>query len=181
MNALEQISEAARGRNLPFLVSGGYAVIAHGHQRTTVDLDLIIPREQKQLWLELASSLGYQLYHEASAFVQFNPPGLGIPPLDIMLVNQETFGKLTADAVPVALLPSSPHSLRVVSLRHLLALKCHAVKHGHPGRIVKDVDDVIRLVQVNRVNVGDDEIRQLFLKHGTPELYEKVQRVCARP
>ncbi len=55
----------------------------------------------------------------------------------------------------------------MVSLRHLLALKCHAIKHGHFGRIVKDTDDVIRLVQVNRVDVNVPEIRHLFLKHGT--------------
>ena len=35
----------------------------------------------------------------------------------------------------------------------------------HTGRIVKDADDVIRLVQANGVNLQDEEMRDLFLKH----------------
>ena len=61
--------------------------------------------------------------------------------------------------------------------RHLLAMKCHAIKHGHSGRVVKDADDVIRLVLSNRLNLSDPEVRELFLKHGTVDLYEKVRRV----
>ena len=66
-----------------------------------------------------------------------------------MLVNEDTFSKLRADAVAA---PSSLRGVWVVSLLHLLALKCHAVKHGHPGRIVKDAQDVIQLIQNNRIN-----------------------------
>jgi hypothetical protein len=57
-------------------------------------------------------------------------------------------------------------------------LKCHAIKHGHEGRIVKDADDVIQLVQVNRLDVNRPDIREIFLKFGTADLYEKVQRIC---
>jgi len=70
----------------------------------------------------------------------------------MMLVNQETFEKLLAEAVPA---PASALNAKVVSLRHLLALKCHAIKHGHPGRVVKDVDDVIRLAQANGLDLND--------------------------
>jgi len=96
-------------------------------------------------------------------------------PLDLMLVNERTFPKLVAEAVPAS---PALRAVKVVSIRHLLALKCHAIKHGHKGRIVKDVDDVINLVQVNRLNINAPDIRELFLKHGTSELYEKVQRIC---
>lgn len=67
----------------------------------------------------------------------------------------------------------------MVFLRHLLALKCYAIKHGHSGRLVKDADDVIRLILANNVNLQDPEIRDLFLKHGTAEFYEKVRRTCS--
>ena len=63
---------------------------------------------------------------------------------------------------------------------HLLALKCHAIKHGHAGRIVKDAEDVIRLTQNNRLDPNARTVRELFLKHGTEELYEKVRRACRR-
>ena len=80
-----------------------------------------------------------------------------------------------AEAVPA---PASALNAKVVSLRHLLALKCHAIKHGHSGKIVKDADDVIRLLQINRLDPDSPLLRQLFLKHGTEEFYEKVRTAC---
>jgi len=91
-----------------------------------------------------------------------------------MFVAGRTFEKLLADAVSVP----GQTGAKIVSLAHLLALKCHAIKHGHAGRVVKDVDDVIHLVQANQVNLAAPEIHELFLKHGTAELYEKIQRIC---
>jgi hypothetical protein len=172
---LGDIALRAQERGLSFLLAGGHAVIAHGHSRNTFDLDLIIRRADRSLWEDLARSAGYSLHREGPTFVQFNPPNPEVLPLDLMLVGDDTFAKLVADAVPA---PASAAGAKVVSLRHLLALKCHAIKHGHQGRIVKDADDVIRLAQVNRLDLDEPGIRELFLKHGTVELYEKVRRLC---
>ena len=68
--------------------------------------------------------------------------------------------------------------LKAVSLRDLIILKCHAIKHGHAGRVLKDIDDVIHLVLANKVNLEDDCWRELVLKYGTAELYEILQRAC---
>jgi hypothetical protein len=175
VNSLGDIALRAQERGLSFLLAGGHAVIAHGHSRNTFDLDLIIRRADRSLWEDLARSAGYSLHREGPTFVQFNPPNPEVLPLDLMLVGDDTFAKLVADAVPA---PASAAGAKVVSLRHLLALKCHAIKHGHQGRIVKDADDVIRLAQVNRLDLDEPGIRELFLKHGTVELYEKVRRLC---
>ncbi len=160
MNALEAISEQARARNLEFLLAGGHAVIAHGHARNTFDIDLIIRRTDLDRWRQLAEDSGYKLHHQAATFIQFNPGAEEALPLDLMLVNEETFAKLIAEAV------TGLGGLKIVSLLHLLALKCHAIRHGHARRIVKDVDDVIRLLQANRLDVSDPGIRDLVLKHG---------------
>lgn len=161
MTILETIAARAGQAGLPFLLAGGHAVIAHGHPRTTFDLDLIVRREDREQWLILVQTLQYSLCHEGPTFLQFNPTNPQLLPLDLMFVNQETFAKLTADAVPG--LPSVT-TVKIVSLRHLLALKCHAIKHGHAGRIVKDMDDVIRLVQANRVDMNAADVRDLLLK-----------------
>jgi hypothetical protein len=62
----------------------------------------------------------------------------------------------------------------------LLALKCHAVRHGHAGRIVKDAEDVIQLIQKNGLDPETQAIRELFQKHGTQEFYQKVKKACQR-
>lgn len=174
MTILAAIAEEAQKRNLAFLLAGGHAVITHGYARNTFDLDLIIRRDDQPAWTELARKLNYQLFRQGPTFVQFNPAAPEFLPLDLMLVNQDTFAKLLAEAVPA---PRPAGGARVVSLLHLLALKCHAIKHGHPGRVEKDVDDVIHLVRLNRLDVNQANIRALVLKHGPIELYEKLQRV----
>jgi hypothetical protein len=175
VSTLQTIAARASKLGLDFLLAGGHEVISHGHSRTTFDLDLIVCRSDRDRWLELARSLKYKPHRKGPTFVQFDPPDPGSMPLDLMLVNERTFPKLMAEAVPAS---PALRAVKVVSIRHLLALKCHAIKHGHKGRIVKDVDDVINLVQVNRLNINAPDIRELFLKHGTSELYEKVQRIC---
>ena len=37
---------------------------------------------------------------------------------------------------------------------------------------------LIRLVQVNAVDMNSAEMRDPFRKHGTTDLYEKVRRIC---
>jgi hypothetical protein len=175
VNELTTITAQAAAQRLPFLLGGGHAVITHGFPRSTFDLDLIVRRSDRENWIRLAQALNYTLYHEGPTFLQFNAADVKSFPLDLMLVNEDTFGKLRADAVPA---PSEAPGIWAVSLMHLLALKCHAIKHGHPGRVVKDCEDVIQLIQQNRVDPNAEAIRELFLKHGTSELYEKVRRAC---
>jgi hypothetical protein len=174
VNDLRAIAAGAGEKSLPFLLAGGHAVIAHGHARTTFDLDLMIRRDDREKWVSLAHELGYTTLREGPTFVQFNAESSASQPLDLMLVNDETFRKLLEDSVPG---PPSISGVKLVSLRHLLALKCHAIKHGHPGRIVKDADDVIHLVEANGLDMSAPDIRELFMKHGTEELYEKVRRI----
>ncbi len=177
MNTLLELGRQAVVRNLACLVAGGHAVLVHGYQRTTFDLDLVISRADKDQWLLFMRDIGYQFFHESPTFVQFTPPTAEDTPVDLLLTSAETFAKMVADAVPVGL-PGV--DLRAVSLQHLIALKCHAIRHGHPGRIVKDVDDVIRLIQLNRVDVTKAEWRDLILKYATAELYEKLRGVCQK-
>jgi hypothetical protein len=177
VNPLATIAARAGDNHLHFLLAGGHAVIAHGYARATFDVDLIIPREEQDKWTAMLRVAGYSLLQEGPTFLQFNPPAPEDLPLDLMLVTHATFAKLAADAAPA---PPSAVGAKIVSLRHLLALKCHAIKNGHPGRIVKDADDVIRLVQANGLDMNDPGIRELFLKHGTVEFYEKIRRLSAR-
>jgi len=45
-------------------------------------------------------------------------------------------------------------------------------------RVGNPKETVIHLIQSNRLDPDAHTIRELFLKHGTKELYEKVQRAC---
>lgn len=171
---LAVLAERAREAALAFLLIGGHAVIAHGHPRNTFDLDLVVPRPAAEAWRALALALGYTLHGEGPTFIQFNPPNAATLPLDLMIVSDDTYRRLEAAAVDV---PMPAVGIRAVCLEHLLALKAHAIRHGHPGRVEKDVDDVIGLVRANRLDVAEPRWRELFLKYGPPELHDKLLRL----
>jgi hypothetical protein len=170
---LAELARQVGTRGLRCLLIGGHAVVAHGHPRTTFDLDLVVPRSSLENWRAFAIGAGYTLHGEGPAFVQFNTAAAGGFPLDLMIVSDETFLRLDRASMSV---PEPALELRMVCLEHLLAMKAHSIRHGHPGRVEKDVDDVIGLVRANKCDVTQTPWRELFLRHGPPELHEKLLR-----
>jgi hypothetical protein len=146
------LAQRAYEGGLAFLLIGGHAVIAHGYPRNTFDLDLVVPRSVVEGWRALVLALGYTLHGEGATFIQFNPPDAVTLPLDLMIVSETTYRQLEAAAVDA---PVSSAGIRMVCLRHLLAFKAHAIRHGHLGRVEKDVADVIGLVRANQLDVAE--------------------------
>jgi hypothetical protein len=176
VNEIAPIADRAAEKNLPLLVAGGLAVEVHGYQRKTFDADLVVRREDQQAWLALMREMGFTIHREGPVFLQMNPPEESqLPPVDLMLMSDETFGKLTATAIPN---PYGSKLPQVVALESLIAMKCHAIRYGHAGRLVKDTDDLIHLFLANRLDPEAVEWKELFLKFGTEELYEKIRRTC---
>jgi hypothetical protein len=172
---IAEIAARAAEKKLPFLIAGGHAVITHGYERTTFDADLSIRHQDRDSWLAIMKDLGYTLFFEGPAFAQFNPPAGGRLPVDLMFTGRETFEQFDSEAIPN---PRGNHLPKIVSLKHLIAMKCHAIIHGHPGRIVKDADDVIHLFLANRLDPNAPQWREIILKYGNAELYEKLRRIC---
>lgn len=146
--------------------------MAHGFVRATADLDLLIQRSRSAAWRSLLEGAGFKVFKEASSFLQFNPPPEAHLPVDLMLVADDGFEKMRAAAQPVEM---SGLVVQVVSLLHLIALKCHAVQHSKSLRRLKDVEDLIHLIQINRIDLNEAEVRATILKHGNQEFYEKLR------
>lgn len=177
MGLFQQISSEAKKRKLEFLVIGGLAVNFHGYSRDTADLDILIHRDAREQWLSLFSELGYSLHKEEGAFIQLSPPKRGEWPVDLMMVREATFRPMLNYGREVEMYGMR---LLIPTLEHLIALKLHALKHTHAGRFLKDFLDVENLIRVNKVDLRSNSVRQLFLKYGNVELYEKVSRACVR-
>lgn len=171
---LREIARAGAECNLPFLVIGGLAVVEHGYGRTTEDMDLMIRRADRPAWTEQFGLLGYREWRDGGSFVQYEqakPDGL---PLDAMLVSEATFTKLHGAAVSRAMLGVP---VLIPCLNHLLALKLHALRHTHGARGVKDMGDIVTLIENNRLDVTTPEFRAMCDEFGTNEAYESIQRL----
>ncbi len=168
----EPLVRAARLRNLNFLVIGGYAVAAHGYPRTTYDIDIVVCHDEIEAWRETVIQLGYREIHHDKTFVQFNHPTDALLNLDIMHVSRDTFDKMQSEKRDLA---SANEKIGVVSLKHLVALKCHAVRHGSPSRNIKDLTDLIHLIDNNKLDITGPEWRDLIRSHGGDDTYEKLR------
>jgi predicted nucleotidyltransferase len=175
MGLFDHLNDDAKQRNLRFVVIGGLAVNLYGHSRDTADLDLLVLSEARGEWLKYFLALGYTIYHDGGAFIQLAPPEKGAWPVDLMLVNSHTFTLIMMAAVEMDIYG---HRMLVPSLEHLIALKVHALKHTHVDRFMKDFTDIENLIRANNLDVRSENIRQLFLKYGSVELYEKIIRAC---
>ena len=57
---------------LPYLVIGGYAVVAHGYSRTTIDIDLLVRRTDKLTWHDRCLKMGLRCIGQSHAFAQYD-------------------------------------------------------------------------------------------------------------
>ena len=105
-------------------------------------------------------------------FAQFESK-VGSIDLDLMLVNDETFQKMAAQSKVTHFDEMAAH---IPSLEHLIALKLHALKQELRHRHILDFDDVMNLVLKNGINVEESHWRDIFEKHGTLDLYERIRK-----
>ena len=173
---IQEITKLANQAGIPFLVIGGYAVFAHGYVRATDDLDLIVARGRRAQLSRLLGDLGMSVKNDAANFLQFNARDEASMEVDLMFVSESVFDRLERAAVEVKVEGSS---VRVVALLHLIALKCHALQHSNTLRRLKDMDDLIQLILINRLDLKEPELRETILKHGSTEIYEKLRHACA--
>ena len=167
VSPLEQIQQGAVASGLRFLLVGGLAVIQHGYGRLTLDIDLLVLRDDHEKWRELLTGLGYQRLSERNTFHQYRRGDQETWPLDLMLVGQDTFAGLIAAASPATVQGAR---VLLVSLEHLIALKLHVLKQARLHRFLKDFQDVVELARINHLNLHSETMRSLFVRlwHNRP-------------
>ena len=156
---------------MPFLLIGGHAVNAYGISRQTGDVDFLVQRSKKEQWITLLSKLRYTQGQNDDRFVKFKPDTIAAWPIDLMLVDDETFKKLSSEAQDVDL---GSVIVKAASPRHLIALKIHALKHYQEHRYAKDYGDLLQLLRTKCQNLRSEELREMCLRYADQALYDKL-------
>ncbi len=177
MTLFQTLEVETRTRGLGFLIIGAHAINQYGYSRDTSDLDLMIRRTDRESWIALFSSLNYRLFSEKPGFLQLEAPKEFVWPVDLMFVNDTTWEKMSAASVSVEI---GNATCRVPKLLHLIALKVHALKNGHTARFLKDLQDVEGLILVNKLEVASSEVKEIFQRYGTEDLYQKIANACRK-
>lgn len=165
------IHAKAEQLGLKYLVIGGHAVNAYGTPRTTLDVDFLVRKEEREAWMTILTAEGFKLAHDGGNFLQFSPPYGTDWNLDLMLVNDPTFAKLHGSARQVQMLGVAT---RVPSAEHLISLKLHALKFGPEHRRGQDLVDVLTLVRNAAIDVHSEDFRKIVEQYGTNEIYAQI-------
>ena len=161
---------ASQAPPLPYLVIGGYAVVAHGYSRMTIDIDLLVRRTDKLTWHDRCLKMGLRCIGQSNAFAQYDGADKR---LDLMFVEGEAFDKMNDKSIPQDF---GEVRAMIVGLDHLIALKLHAVKNAPAHRTSKDFNDIEMLARHHALPITSDHYKELFLKYGTQQIYETLQR-----
>jgi hypothetical protein len=133
---------------VPYAVAGGVAVCLRGYQRNTVDLDLLIRREDQEAVRQSLTDAGLTWSSERAEFV--SPSGI---PVQILLAGDRA-GRGSEVRLPD---PADQRTtelcdgLPVIKLARLIESKL-ACGQGNLRRTHKDYADVVELIAVHSLS-----------------------------
>jgi hypothetical protein len=163
--------DAAQAEGRSFVMIGGHAVNAHGYERTTIDLDFLVLGTDQASWKSLMARIGYKSIHETKAFIQFAPEAGGPIRIDLMTVEESTFGKLLQASEKKFY--GNRHIL-VASILHLVALKLHACRTWDRAVQGKDYYDILNLIRIHRLDTNSEEFQEILNRYATESIRERL-------
>lgn len=163
--------DAAQSEGREFVMIGGHAVNAHGYERTTIDFDFLVLGTDQAAWRNILARIGYLPIHETKAFIQFAPDGGGAMRIDLMLVDESTFGKLLKASEEKFY---GDRSIRVASVLHLVALKLHACRTWDRAVLGKDYYDILNLIQIHRLDTKSRDFQEILNRYATESIRERL-------
>jgi hypothetical protein len=166
------VFEALRDAEIPFLVVGGHAVVLHGHQRNTFDLDLLISEFRLPQTKEVLMSLGYEHYFESGAFLQLTPR-TNLPPVDVMIVDDSTFERLRQFTESRVL---DGETIVIPDPKRLIAMKLHALSASLRQSREKDWDDIVGVIRASGLDIEDPEFQNIIGRYGDPGTIAELRR-----
>ena len=144
--ALARVTARLEELHIPYAVCGGMAVNAHGHERTTTDIDVLLTPEGLARFKAESLGRGYLEKFPGSRGVRDTATRV---PIDFLLT-----GGIPGDGTPRGVAFPDPADVaveiagrRYLALARLVELKL-ASGLSAPDR-PRDFDDVIRLIQAN--------------------------------
>ena len=150
-----------------YAVVGGYALLAHGIQRATFDIDWVVEESAQDGVIELLEGLGYETLHRSSGYSNHLHRVADFGRLDFVYVDERTASLIFDTAELREILTGV--KVPVPRPEHLAAMKAQAIKND-PERKLQDLADVRSLAALP--GVDRDEIRDHFDRLGLVELYD---------
>lgn len=176
ISVFKLISEAVRKTGVSCVLIGGFAVNFYKVSRQTADVDFLITKEDFGKISAMLKEVGYKNISDQENFNQLQNSDAALMDVDFMFVDEDTLAQIKKEGQPSKI---AGQEFLVPSLNHLIALKLHAIRYNPKIRLLKDLPDIINLVRINKINVADVKFRELCLKYGTEDVYQKIREAVS--
>lgn len=173
MKLLDQLNTRALQHDIRYLIIGGHAINAYGFSRNTGDLDLLVRKADRDYWVQTILAYGYQANQQHEVFCRFSSVVQINWPVDLMLVEDAVFEQLWAESREEQF---DQVKVRIPHIKHMIALKLHALKQRQEHREDKDLMDIKSLLKYNKNIVSAAELRELCAKYNRADLYETLKK-----
>jgi hypothetical protein len=171
--ALQEVARRLDAEGVPYAVAGGMALVAHGYDRTTVDIDVLVTESGLSTIHQRLVGLGYRPAFEGSR-KQIRDTERGVR------VEFLVAGEFPGDGKPKAVAFPDPMGssveiggVRYLRLPTLIDLKL-ASGISHPGRL-KDLADVQELIQARSLPLEFREELDSSVRDKYEELWRAIR------
>lgn len=166
------ISALSKTKDINCVLIGGFAVNYYKVTRQTADVDFLITKEDFEKILSALEKAGFRLDFSQEVFARLTSSNRTyLMDLDFMFVDKGTLNKIIKDGKRTRI---AGGEFILPSLKNLIALKLHSLKHNPKIRENKDLPDIINLLRINKVDFKSKEFKDLCLKYGTEEIYHTI-------
>ncbi len=156
---------------VPLLLIGGMALPAFDVVRQTVDIDFLIAAGKESALRDVLVTAGYSEVARTEMFVRYSSPSVYHYDVDVLLVDDITFGQILADS---RLFYMGESGFNVPCIAHMIMLKLHAMKNSS-SRVLKDLSDVVELLRANLGEVTESQLQAMCQKYGPAGVYQKIK------
>ncbi|HUG66128.1 MAG TPA: hypothetical protein VMM76_00145 [Pirellulaceae bacterium] len=149
--AMRRLTKTLDEMQIRFAIAGAMAANAHGYQRTTTDIDILIRREDLQRFKQRYSGLGWVDRFEGSKGFRDTVNNVNIDALIVGDYPGDGLPKPVAFPSPESVAQTDKEGIPYISLPTLLELKL-ASGMTAPHRM-QDMADVMNLIRANSLPV----------------------------
>ena len=172
-DAMHRLTKTLREMEIPFAIAGAMAANAHGHRRTTADIDILIREDDLQRFKDRWIGRGWVDKFEGSKNFRDAVSEVDIDALLVGRFPGDGLPKPVAFPSPEKVVDISEEGLPFVSLNTLLELKiASGMTTTHRPR---DLDDVIQLIKANELPKDHAESLNEYVRDKFHELWDAAQ------
>ncbi len=170
---MRRLAKAFNDMQIPFAIAGAMAANAHGHRRTTADVDVLLRREDLRRFKDCWIGRGWLDLFEGSKGFKDTQNGVKV---DVLIVGDypgDGKAKPVSFPTPESVREIHDDSLPFLSLKSLLELKiASGMTAAHRPR---DLDDAIQLIRINQLPQNYSDQLNPFVREKFIELWQSAQ------